>query len=245
MSKNVVSHEEGNAVRDGLLSIGAWQIGLAMPPDRCGVTDFADIATFASGDSANNKLIADMPLQQHSEAMRVPEWEFQEVRRRVLDALGSLLNGSSQEVDTLWGVPSGGQSYAETLAYDHGLQFVRLAKVLNQPGLKTYRPATPDDAAKLSAAKHMMGFEDAGNEGTSPYGALFGSDEHGLGQLREKTVGLSFLWVRGRLQHLKGIGAITRPPIRTVVREPMPNRIKSSDPFYRRFGQYAVTVEAV
>jgi len=228
-------------VRDEMLHLGCWQIGPALPPGA--EYDFDVIARFASGDLADNKIVADLPLLSYDEyCQEVPDGrrlsadDLEAVRENILGVYNTLADWRNRQPDTMWGVPNGGQSYGRERAKRLGLAFVELVKVETLPGKKTFRPASGRDAELIEEARVMVGSEDAGNDGTSPYGAMYESDKYGLAPLREKTVGLDFIWIRGGLKCLRGLGL----GINTIVYQPVPNRIRRSDPFYQQFGRLAV-----
>lgn len=137
----LVSPEQSNRARDAILGIGAWEVDSV----------FQSYITFAGGDSANNKLSADKPLEKGQ------PWG---VREAVLEPLEALVMGGDGDVrpDTLWGVPSGGQAYAIELAEKRlagsGLSVVRLKKEINRVGKKSYLPMTDRDAELLEKAKN-------------------------------------------------------------------------------------------
>ena len=233
MSDNI-SLQESWAVRDGVLRIGSWEVG-PDAPEGSGA-DFEDIAEFASGALANNKLSADKVLETYTQGMPVSEDELLAIRANVLNTFGKLLYVYGEDPDVLWGLPNGGQDYALWLGGMFGIPVARLGKATKEPGKKTFRPLTADDAKLLRKGRRMIGFEDAGNAGTSPHGAFYESDEQGLDMLRHNTMGFNFLWVRGRLQRLDRL----KIPMNTVVDARVPNRITRKDAFYQDFGHWAI-----
>ncbi|HSW80346.1 MAG TPA: hypothetical protein VLG47_06225 [Candidatus Saccharimonadales bacterium] len=243
--KEAVAHETSIAVRDRILYIGSWQIG---PNSLTENWDFETITTFAWGGKANNKLVVDLVLEPYAEYAkvvpddrRVSEKEFLDARELVLDAHDQMLD-LIDEPDTVWGVPTGGQSFAFLRARRRHLAAVLLEKDDIRPGQKTYKPHDMIDVANLMNARVMVGSEDAGSLAASPYGAMYGSDHNGLSLLREKTVALQYIWVRGPLTRI--IEADPSLPIHTLVHEPIPEQIRREDEFFRRFGHLAVRVQA-
>jgi hypothetical protein len=212
-----ISPAESEFARDVLLEIGSWEID----------PDFAPYVTFASGKEANNKISVDTALHDH------PEW----VRNAICDPMETLVRASDSPIDTLWGVPSGGQEYAVELAHRLGVEVVRLIKVENQPGIKTYRPASDDDIEKLKAARHMAAIEDAGSEWTSLWGAMHNSPELSKLELHARTNQVVVGWQRGLWSEVRNLHV---SQVQAVVSEHVPNIITPGHPFFVRFGHLAI-----
>lgn len=188
--------------------------------------DYRPYVTFASGSQANNKFTADLAL----EAGQPPE-----VRAAVVQPMAELVVGAPfrprpSRRTVLFGIPSGGQSYAEAIGAELGLDVVHLSKQTNEPGVKRYSPATDFDAELLAAADDAIGVEDAGNEWTSLEGAIRGSAEFGLGALATKTRGVAIFLQRGRPEVTRSLGA----PVRALTYKAIPNIIKPDDRFLQQ-----------
>ncbi|HSW37721.1 MAG TPA: hypothetical protein VLG37_05150 [Candidatus Saccharimonadales bacterium] len=213
LERSAVEH-----ARDSILAAGLWEVA----------ADFKPYVVFASGKQANNKLDLEAAID---------EGQPDDLQAAVLDPMKTLVE--RYDPDALWGVPSGGQSYASKIGAHLSIPVVRLKKKENSPGVKTYELEDPEeDGKRLRAAKRLVGVEDAGSERTSLYGALYLSHPQ-LVELTIKTVGVALVWQRGLVIEARHLGV----PVTSVIQEHIPNLIRRKHPFFKKYGSLAVMRE--
>lgn len=188
-------------IRAAILDVGVWELGDCQ---------------FADGREANNKLVMDRLLGCPKQL---------EVVLRPLGALAL-----QHRPDALWGVPSGGQLFAEALGEELGLPVIQLEKVDTSPGRKTFRYQSEKDRLLAQQAKRLVGIEDV----TTTFTSLAGAME--LPLLDQKTRAITAIWRRGS----KEIERRLPVPIHWLVEEYMPNIMGPYHPFRLQHGYKAV-----
>ncbi len=216
MSELLFSTEETEKARDAVFEAGAWQI----------VKDLGPWVQFASGRWANNKLLMDSLVSDDQPA---------EIQDAILNPLAKVVELS--KADVLWGVVTGGQQYAVKLGERLDLPVVKLKKAENKPGFKTYHFVSDEDKELANHAQRLAGFEDAGTEMTSLYGALRLSPQ--LRRMARATVAIGMGWRRGLLRDEKPLPIQVYP----LVDEHIPNMISRQKRFFKLHGDRAVWVE--
>lgn len=178
---------------------------------KAGVWRFGEL-TSAAGKPMNNWF--DMPLALKNE----------HARQLLIPALSRLaLRGRP---DAVWGVPRGGQIFAEEVAEDLGLPVIALKAFRIDGGPKQFRFLRRENEELAREATDLVGVEDVVNEGGSVWSALQ------TPLIREKTKRIVACMIRGDLQHPFDI------PVNGVIEELVPNEISSKHPFYSKYGRY-------
>lgn len=216
MSETLFSPHEIETAREAVFAAEAWQI----------VKDLGPWVQFASGKWANNKLLMDKPIADNQPT---------EIQGALLNPLTKVVELA--KADVLWGVVSGGQQYALKIGKLLDLPVARLKKMDNKPGLKTYSFLTDEDKYLANHAERLVGFEDAGTELTSLYGALRLSPQ--LRRMARATVAIGMGWRRGLFRYEKPLPVQVFP----VVSEHIPNVISQKKAFFKKYGERATWVE--
>ncbi len=188
--------------------------------------DFQEYVTFASGAGANNKLTADLAL----EPGRSPEVRAAVVRPMAQLILNAPFHPRQGRRTVLYGIPNGGQAFAEGIGEELELDVVRLVKDVNGQGNKTYRPVSQSDLELLHESDDAIAVEDAGNRWTSLHGAMYGSREAGLGELAVKTRGVAIFLQRSQPSLVRSLGR----PVRVLTYLPIPDVIGPQDRAFQR-----------
>jgi hypothetical protein len=186
-------------VRISTLKSGVWILGRFV---------------FASGKEANNKF--DMPV-----ALRV-----QASRRPLIGRMAAL--AAVYDPDALWGVPSGGQEYAEELGEHMELPVIQLS-VTRANGKKEFHFATHHDRVLAARSVRKVGVEDITNEFTSTNATLL------LPEL-QNTVGM----VAGARRGTPETEQLPGMPVDWAFEMQVPNIITPDHPLFQQYGQFAV-----
>lgn len=198
-----VPDSEAQPILDAFFACGGWELG-----------NF----TFASGQTANNKLDMEKLLVHRTRRKKV-----------IVPLTDNVVEHSPQAV---WGVPRGGQMAARHVANLLGIGFIQLRKDSKHhvPGAKNFIFANPESEALARDCDRLVGIEDVTTEMTSLCGALQ------LPLLDEHTLAIESIWRRGG----EGVERPIDKPMRWLIERPLPNHITIYHPFYREFHDRAV-----
>lgn len=212
MSQKLFSSVEIDVAREATLSAGAWQIA----------SDLGPWLQYASGKSANNRLVMDIPISDD---------EPSDVQSALLKPFTKLVELT--KADVLWGVPPEGQPYATKLGELLDMPVVKLVRYENKVASKAYRFAKPEDRLLANQAERLVGFEGAGVEMTALYGALRRSPQ--LRRLARATVAIGMGWRRGWHRYEHPLPTQVFP----LITDQIPYMISAKKRFYKAHGEYA------
>ncbi len=218
--EEIRGHLEQSRARHAVFEIGAWEVD----------ANFEAYVEFASGKTANNKLDMELPIADFQPPAIQNAW---------LDPMTKMAD--AENPDALWGIPSGGQSYATRIGERLGKPVLKIVKGKDLPGHKTYEldPEAADENEEILASSSRFAlFEDAISEFTSVFGALYYSSQlRGVSRGTELVIGA---WRRGNPAEERKV----HRPVQAVITEEIPNIITPKHPFFKKYGKYAVMRQA-
>ena len=187
-------------LRDIILAAGVLQLGEV---------------TFASGMTANNKLDMSKLFDQEGDRTGL---------HAVIAALGRTAN--RYKPDALWGVPTGGQSFARALGQVLRKPVIDLKKYQDYTGARRFDYGA-EITVGISGCNRMVGIEDV----STTYGSVVGCLQ--LPELREATKAVAVIWSRGEDDPDEIIMPDMRLKIEPLIVRPMPGIMFESHELYR------------
>ncbi len=191
-------------IRESTLEAGVWLFGRFV---------------FASLKEANNKL--DMPRALRRDASRRP----------LIDRMGELT--AAYDPDALWGVPSGGQEFAEELSETKWLGIPVISLVVvgkDANGKKIFGYASAADRKMAARYPRKVGIEDLTTELTSINTTLQ------LPELADGTVAI----VAGCRRGTPDVENLPDIPVHWAFEFQVPNIITPGHPHFQRYGHLAI-----